>query len=338
MRVLVLGGTNFIGPQAVRALSADGHEVAVFHRGRTQAELPDGVTHLLGDRAKLAEQADAFRGFAPELVLDMMACTEADGQRLTSVFRGLAQRVVAVSSADVYRAYDRLRGADPGPPDPTPLTEDSPLRDRLYPYREMAKGPDELYYHYEKILMERALRAEPELPGTVIRLPMVYGSGDYQHRLAEYLRRMDAGRPAIVLAASLAGWHGLRGYVEDIGRAIALCVTEPAAADRIYHVADADSLTEADWVRRIGRAAGWQGEVVIVPDERLPEALRPGMDCAQDWSIDSGRIRAELGYTEPTPPDEAMARSVAWERANPAPVPADAADRDAAEDQVLASL
>ena len=40
MKVLVIGGTNFIGPPLVRRLVALGHEVAVFHRGRTQADLP----------------------------------------------------------------------------------------------------------------------------------------------------------------------------------------------------------------------------------------------------------------------------------------------------------
>ena len=43
MRVLVIGGTGFIGPYVVRRLVAQGHDVAVFHRGRTQADLPSGA-------------------------------------------------------------------------------------------------------------------------------------------------------------------------------------------------------------------------------------------------------------------------------------------------------
>jgi hypothetical protein len=67
------------------------------------------------------------------------------------VFKGLARRVVAISSGDVYRAYDRFRRADPGSPDPTPLMEASPLRDRLFPYRDKAHGPDDFLFNYEKI-------------------------------------------------------------------------------------------------------------------------------------------------------------------------------------------
>lgn len=50
MKILMIGGTHFIGPPVVRQLTAMGHEVSVFHRGKTEAELPSDVHHLLGDR------------------------------------------------------------------------------------------------------------------------------------------------------------------------------------------------------------------------------------------------------------------------------------------------
>ncbi len=212
MRVLVLGGTHFIGPPAVRSLVARGHEVAVFHRGQTNADLPDSVQHLHGDRARLTNFAADFRQFGPDVVLDMSAYTEEDGRTLVELFSGMARRLVAISSGDVYRAYDRFRKVDPGLPDPTPLTEDSPLRDRLYPYRQNAKAPTDFAYTYEKILMERAVQSAPDtLPATVLRLPMVYGPGDYQLRLFPYVKRMEDGRPTILLSESQASWRALRG-------------------------------------------------------------------------------------------------------------------------------
>ena len=59
MKVVVIGGTNFLGPPLVRRLVALGHEVAVFHRGRTGADLPPAVEHILGDRHDLGEHAAA---------------------------------------------------------------------------------------------------------------------------------------------------------------------------------------------------------------------------------------------------------------------------------------
>jgi nucleoside-diphosphate-sugar epimerase len=317
MRVLVLGGTRFIGPHAVRRLVEKGHEVTLFHRGQSHADLPASVRHIHGDRRQIADHADAFKALAPEVVLDMIPTGEKSGEMLVDLFKGIARRTVAISSGDVYRAYDRLRGIDPGPPDPAPLTEDSPLRDRLYPYRTEETKEDEFGYHYDKILMERAASRDPDLPATILRLPMVYGPGDYQHRLHEYLKRMDDGRPAIILPEDQADWHGLRGYVEDIGEAIALCVENDRAAGRIYHVADRIPLTEKEWVERIARAVGWKGRIVVAPNEQLPEAMRHGFDFRQDWSLDSSRIREELGYSEIVDADTAMARTIEWERANP---------------------
>jgi len=54
MNILVIGATGgFIGTQAVRKLAAAGHSITVFHRGRTNADLPPGVRHIFGDREKV---------------------------------------------------------------------------------------------------------------------------------------------------------------------------------------------------------------------------------------------------------------------------------------------
>lgn len=147
MRVLFLGGTRFIGPPAVRRLLSLGHEVAVFHRGQTKTPLPIEVRSFYGDRKQLADFSDDFRAYKPDVVLDTLAMTEQDAKAVVETFTGLARRLVVLSSGDVYRAYDRLTGKDPGPPDPTPLTEDSPLRDKLFHYRDAASGPDDRAYH-----------------------------------------------------------------------------------------------------------------------------------------------------------------------------------------------
>ena len=50
MKVIVIGGTGFISPHVVRQLIKMGHEVTVFNRGQTTAELPSEVNYLIGDR------------------------------------------------------------------------------------------------------------------------------------------------------------------------------------------------------------------------------------------------------------------------------------------------
>ena len=66
--------------------------------------------------------------------------------------------------------------------------------------------------------------------------------------------------------------------------------------------------------------------------------MRAGVDIAQPLVANSSRIRTELGYREVTAPADAYARTVAWERANPAEQDDLAAFDYAAEDAVLAEL
>src|SRR5690349_13239697 len=128
MRILIIGGTRFMGPHVVRHLIGAGHEVTPFHRGETKIELA-GVNQFYGDRHALSSFRAEFKGVAPDVVLDMIPYTEEDALSLMRVFKGIAGRVVAISSADVYRAYGRLLGLETGAPDPVPIHEDAPLRE-----------------------------------------------------------------------------------------------------------------------------------------------------------------------------------------------------------------
>jgi nucleoside-diphosphate-sugar epimerase len=313
MRILIIGGTNFIGPYLVRGLVGAGHEVAVFHRGQSRADLPDSVRQIKGDRNRLADHRETFRHFGPDVVVDMIAYTEDDARGLVATFRGLARRVVVISSGDVYLAYGRVTRTEPGPIEPTPLAEDSPLRSVLFPYRDQAQGPDDFLYSYDKIPVERAAMAEPGLPASVLRLPMTYGPGDPFRRLSAYLKRMDDGRPIIRLDEALARWKCPRGYVEDVATAIALAIEDDRATGRIYNVAEQLALTEADWVRRVGESVGWRGRVETVPVGRIPVPL----DLRQSLDMSSGRIRQELGFAESISIAKALERTISWERANP---------------------
>ena len=316
MRIFIIGGTGFSGPHIVRSLVGSGNDVLLFHRGKSETELPPGVSQIYGDRRKLKVYADDLLHFAPQVVLDMVASRESDAQDVMEIFKGTAQRIVAISSQDVYRAYGVLIHIEAGPIEEVPLDEDAPLRDKLYPYRESVT-PDHRYYDYEKILVERRYMEDPELPGTIIRYPMVYGPGDYQHRTFEYLKRMDDGRPAILLEEGSANWRWTKGYVENMAAGVVLAVTDQRAAGRIYNIGESRALTEAQWVGAIGRASGWKGKVIVLAKEQLSEHLVPDHNTGQDLVTDTRRIREELGYEEVVSQDEALRRTIEWERAHP---------------------
>jgi nucleoside-diphosphate-sugar epimerase len=338
--VLFLGGTRFIGAAAVRALIADGHSVTVFHRGTTENPLPDAVRHIHGDRAELGAHANELRAAKADVVVDMRALKASDTAAVQDVFRGHANRHVLISSIDVYQAWDAIRCRDERPAvtsEDGTFDEDAPLRRKPYPYRERAKE-GEIYWDYDKIPCERKALDDRELPGTVLRLPMVYGPDDYQHRLYAVARRMADRRPFVILARSEAGAVLPRCFVDDVGRAIAMAATDDRAANRTYNVVDDPSLVERDWVDLVGRVMRWEGRVVELPAEAMPAHMKD--DEAMDWSVSMAvsarRIRSELAWSVRSGREEGIARTVEWELAHP---PEKLPPRDdQAEDRAIAQV
>jgi nucleoside-diphosphate-sugar epimerase len=329
LRLLVLGGTRFIGPYVVRALTDAGHEVTVFHRGETQADLPSSVRHVHGDFSDFEQRLPELRDPAPDVVIDMVPFIAKSGGHGVLHFKGIARRGLVLTSCDVYRAFARLWRSEPGPPDPLPLTEESPLRQKTAPDRGAVR------VDFDNVEVEERVLCDAGFPVTSLRLPATYGPGDVQHRLHELVRPMDDGRPAILIDERFAGWRWVRGYVEDVAAAIALAATDERAAGRVYNVAQPEAYTEAEWARMVADVHGWHGEILAVPSEILPEALRPNYDERQEYVVSSDLIRAELGYQERIPLTEGLRRTIEWERANP---PADFEPDYEAEDRALAQL
>lgn len=339
MRILLIGGNGFIGRFVVAALKQQEHTLAVFHRG-TRA-LPSGIEEIRGDRNQLSASAQELRHFAPDVVTDLVISSAPQAEELMNIFRGTARRVIMLSSIDVYRAVGISHGTENGPLQEVPLTEESELRRRLHPY------PAESMQHlrkvfawvtddYDKIPAERVVMSDHKLPGTVLRLPMVYGPGDLLRRFYPVVKRIVDGRRHIIFPETLAGWHSPRGYVENVSAAIALAATDERAARCVYNVCEEPAFSELEWARKIAAEMRWDGNFVALPPERTPRHLLQPGNAAQHWTASSARIRKELGYQEPVPIEEAIRRTISWERENP-PAGALMAQFDyAAEDAALA--
>jgi nucleoside-diphosphate-sugar epimerase len=121
---------------------------------------------------------------------------------------------------------------------------------------------------------------------------------------------MDEGRAAIELDRRLATWRWVRGYVEDVAHAISMAAADERSAGRTYNVCEPVAFSEEEWVRRIATVHGWNGEIAHVEQAQ-------DLDLRQDYVVDSSRIRAELGYAERVDPDEALRRTIEWERTHP---------------------
>jgi len=321
MHILVIGGTRFIGPAVVDELLGGGHSVTVFNRGNSELKLPAEVKVVTGDRRDPDYDTAILKAAKPDAVVDMCCITADDAFWLSGVFNGHCGRLVLVSSCDVYRAYGRLIGTEPGEPDDVPLTEDSPLREKRYPYRgEEPRADDDprrILDDYDKIPAEEHILGLESIEGVVTRLPMVYGPRDYQRRFWPYLSQMTAENGEIQLSERQAQWGDCRAFVGDVAHGIALAATHPSAHDSAYNIAEESNECLGDWVRRIATAVGWHGEVRF--DGEVAEEDTTFYE--QHLSIDSSRIRNELGYHELKPVEERIKLTAQWERNNPPPEP-----------------
>jgi nucleoside-diphosphate-sugar epimerase len=341
MRVLLIGGNGFIGTPLTEQLCAAGHRVAIFHRGSAVPDAARNVLHIQGDRNRLSASRNRLREFAPEVIVDLILSSGKQARELMEVARGLTRRVVALSTGDVYRAWGVLQKVEPGNLEPLPITEDSPLRTTRQLYSpEGLKMLQSIFTwateDYDKIAVEEAVMSDAQVPGTIVRLPMVYGPGDPLHRFFPTLKRIADRRPAIILPEGSAEWRAPRGYVENVAHAIALAITFDRAAGWIYNVCDEPCVAEFEWQKQIAKQTDWTGDFVVLPLEQTPPPLRFNANAAQHIVVSSERIRAELGYQEIVPLDEAIRRTIAWEQMNP-PKTIDPKQFDyAAEDAALA--
>lgn len=306
-RVVVLGGTGFVGPFVVSQLVDRGDDVTLFHRGHREPPLTEGAEHVHGEFERLPGYLSDLSRRQPDVVIDVSPGLGKGGHGVLH-FAGIAERGVVLTSMDVYRAMSVLWGVEgAGAAQPMPVTEDSELRSRPSP--DLASDLE-----FDNLAVEQAVKAQDTaFPVTVLRCPVIYGPLDTQRRLRPYVRRMADERPAILLDARLARLRMSRGYVENVAQAVVVAASTDRAAGRTYNVGEVDALTEAAWVREIATEFGWDGDVVVADPEELPPDLQVPLP-AQDIFADTSRIRRELKYAESVPRPDGLRRAIEWER------------------------
>jgi nucleoside-diphosphate-sugar epimerase len=322
MRVLMLGGTRFIGRRITTDLMARGDDVTVVHRGDHEPAELAGCTHLHTARADFAGLADQVRALRPDAVIDTLAMTREDA---SAVLPHLPDtQLVLLSSIDVYRAYELLLAGQGG--EPVPITEESPVRAGRYPLRDLLPGLGE---RYDKLDVEPLYLARGS---AVLRLSMIYGEHDGQRREEFILRRVRAGRQRIPVGAGTM--LDTRCYVGDVASAVLAVLDQPAtAAGQVFNVGDLATDTARDYAGRILAAAGYEASLVTVPEAVVPEDMEPTKSTAQHFLIDSRKAATVLGW-RPTDPAETIGVSVRWHLENPP----DDSDQDfSPDDRALAA-
>jgi 2'-hydroxyisoflavone reductase len=181
-RILILGGTGFLGPATIEIAQARGHQVTMFNRGKTRPDLFPGVTKLHGDRdPKKGEGLKALETGTWDAVIDNSGYYPRQVGASAALLAPRAKQYLYISSISAYKE-----------PNPENGTEEAPLATLADPTVE-TMGKEFQNYGGLKALCEQA--AQKAMPGrtTVIRPGYIVGPDDPSGRFTYWPVRFDKG-------------------------------------------------------------------------------------------------------------------------------------------------
>lgn len=294
MKILILGGTGFIGPHQVSYALSRGHAVTVFNRGKTSAgELPDGVEQLIGDRNG---ELDALRGRQWDVVIDNPTAVPVWVRDAAQILKGNVARYVFISTISVYASNRR------------PNDETSPLakyegKDPLSVTADAEKAAHAKLYGPMKAASEA--EAEKWFPRAtlIIRPGLMVGPGDPTDRFTYWPVRMARGGEVLapgtpadpvqyVDARDVAEWtirmveNGATGIYNATGPASPMGMGEMLDGIKTGLRSDARlTWADADFLRKRNVAAWsdmpvWirpQGASAAMPRTSIQKALAGGL-------------------------------------------------------------
>ena len=323
MRVLVTGGTGFVGSHLVRRLLARGHEVVSLDKG---AGLFDDELRAAGARlitGSVTESEDVNRATENcELVYHLASPfgdilqpdavywdIEVNGTRnvLEAAAQHRVRRVVHCSTQGVHGIIERPPG-----------DENSPVTPRDYYCYSKAEG--------ERVCQEFIAKG---MDVVIVRPTSVYGPGDTRGWLKLY--RMVSSGWFLMIGDGKTLNHPV--YVENLVDVFELVADNPSAKGRIYLAGDEESVTLTQLVRGVGAALGsevrifrfpwyqvaWLGASVIEVVSKAVGIKPPVFRRRLSWfktnrAFRIDRARDELGYHPRVPLSEGLARTAHWYR------------------------
>lgn len=315
MRVLVMGGTWFLGKEVVAGALRRGWEVTTFNRGRSGTAAP-GTEVVHGDRT-VVEDLRRLAAHGPwDVVIDTSSSelSPRDVRLSTRALGGHAARWVHISTVSVYAGWPHDR-----------LTEDSPLldcpadADGTYGYTGADGSPTK--YGFQKAGGERAVEEEFGDQAVFLRPGVILGPGEYVGRLPWWLTRAQRGGP--ILAPAPADRHIQPVDVRDVAAfALDRATSKGSGA---YNIAHPDGITFADFLAISldvtgghGRPVWTEPEVLIDHDVRQWTELPLWRTHAGVWSVDAQR--AVAAGLQCRPIHDTIAETWAWWQSDGRPV------------------
>jgi 2'-hydroxyisoflavone reductase len=180
LRILILGGTGFIGPHFVRACVNRGHKVSVFNRGKDHADLPPNVERLIGDRNG---DLESIKNRAWDSVIDLAVYTPIWVRTVGEALQGRVMHYTFISTIMTYSGLEVLTNP--------PIEEDAKLVE--YKGSDPYGKPDTKQYGPLKVLCEGESESQFAGRTLVVRPDYIIGPGDPYESFTYWVARLELG-------------------------------------------------------------------------------------------------------------------------------------------------
>jgi len=254
MKVLVIGGTLYIGRLLVDELVKGGHEVAVLHR-KPKHDLGKRVENLMADRNDADSLRDALAGRRFEVIYDNAYDWErgTTAAQVEATIRACGDRIsryIFMSSVAAYGDGLNHKESDPLAPDY-----------HVDPYVRHKATTERLLFR---------MHAQSGFPVVTFRPPFVYGPNNPFYREQFFWDRLRAGRPIIIPGD---GYRLMQfAYVTDLVQAMVKAMSEPKAVGEAFNIGDPKPLTQVEVVEKFAKAANADATLVRVPRDIIAQA------------------------------------------------------------------
>lgn len=302
MKVLVIGGTLFIGRLLVEELVKNGHEVGVLHR-KPKHDFGRRVENLTADRNDAESIREALSGRRYDVVYDNAydwerGTTAAQVEATVRLFESRISRYIFTSSVAAYGDGLNHKESDPLAPDyhPDPYVRHKATSERLL-FR---------------------MHAQSGFPVVTFRPPFVYGSGNPFYREQFFWDRLRAGRPIVIPGDG----HRLMQfvYVKDLAEAMVRAMTEPKAVGEAFNIGETKPVTQVEFVERLAKIANAEATLMRVPRDVISTAGGNAMDEPYYFGeyLDVSPITENMGKAvrvlklKMTPPEVGLKETYRW--------------------------
>ncbi len=309
MKILVIGGTKFIGKEMVRLLLAQGHDVVLFNRGSTESN--PTLPTIQGNAEEILTYKNELLATKADVVVHCIAYTEKHARDCVEIFQDTSTHVIVLSSQDCYEVFRQLvLGKETFD---FPVNETSPTSSVKYYWRGLHSHRED----YDKNLMTEVFVIafeKKKLSSTVFRLPMVYGPGDpqYAYRHGNIIHRIIDQEKDFVLGQREQNQIFTYGFIENIAAAMIHSLDHPKTRGKIYNLGETLVRSKRRWAELYAQEAGWKFNFHIIPDELLQKDSSTRNQPPQQLITDCSLYKSDTGFVPPVTLEEGIKQTLAW--------------------------